>query len=298
MILRKTDWITCLRLNHVRIAAELVPCDEEAQVHLDQAIASGDIQLVSRMLQIFAGFPNLDIAAEADQFEMLKFLDRIDRAGTCVCVATGRMDVHAAMNSNLAMLDWLINMRLEVDGRGVLAAAIELGNIHIINWILEQDRLCSIAYIGMAQTKHSLDKALQAGRVDIAKFLIDHFCLQSIACEHAASHSSLAILQQMLPIYAEWMDDYGWFSTIVEALRRGSNDILASILGYIQENKCPRCPERPLLWTAAKYGSTSLLQLLATAFPEDMKKKALIQPAMVAAVRKGDLEMVNFHPLS
>ena len=293
MILRRTDWITCLRLNHVRIAAELVPCDEAAQVDLDQAVASGDIQLVSRMLQIFSGFPNLDIAAEADQFEMLKFLDSMDRAGTCVCVATGRMAVYAAINSNLAMLDWLINTRLEVDGKGVLAAAVELGNIHIISWIFEQDRLFSIAYIGTSQSEDCLDKALQTGRVDIAKFLIDHFSMQSVACEHAASHSSLAVLQQMLPICAKWMDDNCWFSTIVEALKRGSTEILASILGFIQEKKSSRCPKRPLLSMAAKHSSTKLLEILATAFPEDLEKSDLVSSAMAAAICKGDSEMVK-----
>ena len=86
-----------------------MPSYPNAQAHLDISVASGDIQLVSRILKNFDASPNMDIAAKADQMEMLKFLHHSDKAGSCICHATREMAVHAATNSNLAMLNWLID---------------------------------------------------------------------------------------------------------------------------------------------------------------------------------------------
>ena len=137
MILRRTDWITCSRLGHVRIAKELLPSNDTGQAQLNSAVASGEIVLVSQMLQTFSGYPDMDIAAKADQFEMLRFLDGLDKGGS-ICLATPQMAVHAATNCNQEMLEWLVQNRLDVDGGGILVAAAAVGNMSMIQWLLQQ----------------------------------------------------------------------------------------------------------------------------------------------------------------
>ena len=170
-ILLKTDWITCLRLNHISIAKELLPSIKETQEHLDTATADGNISLVSRMLKTVSGFPDMDIAAQANQFEMLQFLDGLDKAGSTVCTASPKMAIYATANCNQAMLEWLLENRLEIDGKGMLEAAAGTGNLHLIHWILEQVDQCRITYIDRRQSRSALQRALQHGHVRIAFLL-------------------------------------------------------------------------------------------------------------------------------
>ena len=290
-ILRKTDWITCLRLNHVRIAKELIPCQKDAQDHLDKAVASGNIKLVGRALQSFSGFPNLDIAAKADQFEMLKFLDGLDRAGTCICVATEKMAVYAALNSNLAMLGWLIEMRLEVNGDGVLAAAAGLGNIHLINWILEQDKTFSVANISL-QAGDALSSALRAGHLKLALFLIERFSLQAMACVQASSDACLTVLQQLLLVYSDRMDSNCWSAAIAQALTRDDVDILSLILDRMRKVRGSLCSESYLVEMAARSSSVRLMAVLVAAMPNELEKTNVTKAAMQGAINRGHLEMV------
>ena len=296
IILRRTDWITCLILNHIQIAKELVPCYKKAQDYLDRAVASGNIQLVSRILQTCSAVPNLDLAAKADQFEMLKFLDSMDRTGTCICLATGKMAIYAALSSNLSMLGWLIKKRLEVDGDGVLAAAAGLGNIQFINWILKQDKLFNIANLS-SQARDALSRALQAGHLDIAIFLIEHFSLQKEACVYAASDGCLTALKQIWLMYSGRMDEKSWSASITQGLKRGDTAVFQFVLDGVHNVSGTLCSESPLLEYAAKYGSVSVMADLASAMPMELKKLSVTKAAMRAAISRGDSEMVmNFLP--
>ena len=298
-ILRKTDWITCLRLNHISFAEQLMPSNEKAQAQLNSSVASGDIQLVSRILKNFDVFPNMDIAAKADQMEMLKVLDGMDKAGSCICRATKDMAVHAATNCNLAMLDWLICNRLEVDGSGVLAAAAEVGSIFMINWVVEQaeylQALQSVDVFNQGPSE-ALYKALQAGHVDIAIFLVDHFRLHATACLHAINHASTrSAVQQFLLLYSGDESCTEWCVWTVEAVKRGNVEILSAVLDAMQRVRGTRIPvytaSQPLMDTAAKYGTVSMLQFLFAQMPDHLKRVS--DEAMVAAAAKGDLDMVR-----
>ena len=278
-------------LKHIDIAKKFVPCHKDVQDHLDKAVAKGNIQLVSSILQTCSGFPNLDLAAEADQFEMLKFLDGMDRAGKYICMATGKIAVYAVLNSNLAMLGWLFKRGLAVDGDGVLAAAAGLGDIHFINWILEQDKLFNIANLS-SQARDALSRALQAGHMDIAIFLIEHFSLQKEACVYAASDGCLTSLQQLCLMYSDRMDESSWSASITQALQRDDIAILHSVLDGMHDVRGTLCSKSPLLEYAAKYSSVSGMAVLASAMPMELRKLNVTKAAMRAAISRGDSEKV------
>ena len=304
-ILRKTDWITCLRLNHVSIAKQLIPYDEEALTQLTTTVASGDTRLVSRIVKIFDGFLKMDIAAKADRFQMLKVLDGLDKAGSCIFFATRQMAVYAAANSNLAMLDWLFNNRLEVDGRGVLKAAAELGSIVLIIWVMEQAENFRIIDLHDTEAEDALCKALQAGHVDIAIFLIDYFGLQDIACSCAINHAStLTAVQQFLYAYYAHEDSMDWWDPITEAINHGNAEVLSTVLNVMQRIKGTSIPNHvsPASMTgdlsqyidmAAKRGTVRMLQDLSNQMQDQLDDLCVSDNTMLAAAAKGDLNMVS-----
>ena len=294
-ILRKTGWITCLRLNHVQFAEELFPEFEEAQAQLNVVVADGDISIVSRIIQTFDLFPDMDIAAKADQFEMLNFLDGVDKAGSCICQATRQMAVHAATNSNLAMLDWLVSNRLEVDGTEVLTAAAATGNMFIISWRFRQDEKIRIAELSWEATK-ALCKALQAGRVDLATFLVEHFSLQETVCDSAFKSGSLTAVQQLLPAYYEHSS---WVRCrLIDAALYVSCDaqILSAIMEFMQRVRSENYQDHGWDHTfcvAAKNGNASVIRVLGDQMPDQLRTRSITALAIELAAARGDSETVR-----
>ena len=294
-ILRKTDWITCLRLDHLSIGKELVPPEEEAQSLLDSAVACGDTLLVSRMLQTFDGFPSMDTAAKADQFEMLKFLDRLDKAGSCICLATSNMSGYAAANSNLVMLEWLITNRLEVNGLEMLSAAAGVGNIFVIHWILQQAEQLNRIFIDLCQAREALRNALRAGHLDIALFLIDHFSLHDVACEFAITYACLPVAQKIITAYSKDPDQMDWHYMTLKALMRSDDEILCMVLQIMRKvkGKFPERPPCPLLEVAAKYGTVSLMQILVAQLSDKIWNSRVTDKAVTTAIGRGCPKMVS-----
>ena len=296
MILHETDWVTCLRLDLVRIAKELLPCDETAQRQLDSAVASGETVLVSRMLQIFSGFPDMDIAAEADQFEMLELLAGLDKAGTCICRATEQMAMHAATNNNHQMLEWLIENRLEVDGKDILVAAAEVGNLAMIHWVLEQWEHCRIA--GSLQHEKALSEALQGEHMEVIDFLIEHFGLQAKVCSKAVCFACKPLLRQLLQAYSQHIENDKWANLIVYSLQHDDPEVLCIVLEFESKirGSCFSgefiCSFRPLLDIAARHGNVSLIQPLYARMPDNLKKIAVTDNTLAAVACQGDTEMV------
>ena len=297
-VLRKTDWITCLQLDHVSIAKELLPPEVEAQALLQSAVASGNIRLVSRMLQTFSGFPNMDIAAEADQFEMLKFLDGIDKSGTCICRATRRMAVHAATNCNQPMLEWLINNRLEAFGEGVFEAAAGTGSMPMLHWVLEQAKQGTMARIDSCRSHHALSKALQFGRMEMATYLIEHFSLHTNACVTACHVASLADLKQIWHAYYKYMAKDSWSRALFILVPRGDTAILSGLIEFVKDIGCscftitPVYPAECVLDIAAG-NSFSLTACLYDHIPDELRARYVTDQTMTAAAGKGDLKLVN-----
>ena len=294
-ILLKTDWITCLRLNHIGIGKELVPSEAEAQAMLDSAVAFGDVRLVRRMLQTFDGFPNMDTAAKADQFEMLKFLDEMDKAGSCICRATRHMAGYAAANCNLAMLEWLITNRLEVDGRAILPAAAGVGNTFVIYWIFQQaERYCRV-YINGFQARQALCNALQAGHLDIAFLLIDHYNLHDVACKDAIKYACLPVVRRIISGYLGDPNGTEWHFFTVYCLHRGEPEILSTVLETMQtvKGRFPEIPPGPLFDMAAKYSTVDLMQILLPHLPDEARKMHVTDEAMMTAAGNGDSDMVS-----
>ena len=282
-ILRKTDWITCVRLNHTSIAKELLPSTKETQKHLHVAIANGNIRLVRGTLNTISGFPDLDIAAETDQFEMLQFLDGLDRAGSAICLATEKMGFYAAANNNQEMLEWLLENRLEVDGKGMLEGAAGTGNMALIHWVLEQADRCSISYIDPNQRRDSIHKALAAGYGDIAAFLADRFNYQSVLCTAACKVASLAVIQQILPAHSKHLTSKDLAQILAVALRRSDIHIFSAVLTFLSGTQSWHFPVQPrhrLLDTAAGHGSLSIIELLYAHLPDDLKDSYVTDQAM------------------
>ena len=296
-ILRKTDWETCLSLNHISIARELLPTDEEAQKLLNNAVAKGDMRLVSRMLQTFVGFLDMDIAAKADQFWMLKVFDKYDKSGTQICKGTGMMAVHAAENSNQEMLQWLIKNRMEVDGKGIFKAAARTGSMHLIHWILKQADKFNIACIDSSQTHDALCMAFKAGHADVACFLIEQFSLHSQACYSACECASLTLIQQILPGCSESLDDDNWYGIIAVLLRRNDMRIFSAVLEFMHSigASCFLAPSlHSLLEVAAAHSDLRMVILLYANTPDDMKESSITDEALDAAAGRGILELVTF----
>ena len=301
-----------MRLNHVRIARELVPSYEEVQAQLNAAVASGNVRLVSRMLETCDGFPDMDIAAKADQFEMLKMLDSMEKAGSCICLSTNRMAVHAAANCNLAMLEWLLLTRLEVNGEGVLEAAAGVGCILLIIWILDHAdkfRIVNVWYEGPIK---AMCKALECGRVDIAAVFVEYFSLQYEACREVIQHAStLPGIQQFLfacydkrngRVPSQWLEDIEfWLERIEEALLYGDAGTLQIVLDIMQKitgTGFPTSPGyapswKPLCDRAAWYGDVSVLQLLSARMSDHQKEIDFSDKAIAAPAVKGNLEVVS-----
>ena len=295
-ILRKTDWVTCLELDHVSIAKELLPAEKEAQALLQRAVANGNIRLVSRMLQTFLGFPDMDAAAQADQFAMLRFLDSLDKSGTCICRATRKMGVYAAENCNQPMLQWLINNRLEVDGTGVFEAVVGTGSMALIHWVLEQAQQGSIARINGTEGIPALFKALRIGRMDIAVFLIDLFSLRPNVCLNACHVASLADLKQILHAYYKYMAEDSWFWALVILVKRGSIPMVSALLEFVQGIglSCFSVgPKEALLDISAEHCSLSVSEFLYDQIPDELRASNVTDLAMAAAAGNGDLNLVN-----
>ena len=294
-ILRKTDWITCLRLDHIKLAEDLIPEFEEAQAQLDAIVAGGDIRLVSRIIQTFSLFPDMDIAAKADQFEMLKFLDGLDKAGSCICQATSQMAVHAATNCNLAMLGWLVSNRLEVDGTEILTAAAATGNMFIVSWIFEQEEKTRIAKL-VWEGQKALCKSLQAGHVDLAIFLVEHFSLQKTVCDSAFKSGSLTAVQQLLPVYYE---QSSWVRCrLIDAALYASCDaeILSAVMEFMQRVRNENFKDHNWAHTicmAAKNDNPSVIQVLGAQMPDQVRTRSITGPAIEIAAARGDSETVR-----
>ena len=295
-ILRKTDWITCLRLNHISIGKELLPPEGEAQAMLDSAVACGDVCLVRRMLQTFDGVPDMDTAAKADHFKMLNFLDGLDKAGFCICRATRKMAGYAAANCNLVMLEWLITNRLEVDGGEMLPAAAGAGNVFVIYWIFQQAEQYHRVYINDFDARQALCNALQAGHLEIALLLIDRFSfLQSVACKDAIKHACLSDVQRVMSGYLGDPDGKEWYFFTVYCFHRGEPEILSTVLDIMQtvEGRFPEQPPGPLFDIAAEYSTVDLMQTLLSHLPDEVKKMHVTDEAMVTAAERGDSDMVS-----
>ena len=295
-ILRKTDWITCSRLNHISIAKELLPSTKETPEHLDVATANGNISLVSRMLKTISGFPDLDIAAEADQFEMLKFLDGLDKAGSSTCIASPKMAIHAAANCNQAMLEWLMTSRLEIDGKGLLEAAAGTGSMPLVHWVLDQVDHCRITYINHDQSWIATRRALQDGHVGIANVLIDRFSHHSGACNAACEVASLGVIQQILPAYCKYLTSNNLAQLLRLALERGDEHIFSCVLEFLpvlQSRRFLVHPRHPLLDIAAEYGTLSMCDLLYARLPDDLQNSSVTDQAMAAAAGRNNSELVD-----
>ena len=296
-ILCKTDWITCLRLNHISIAKELLPSTKETQEHLNVATANGNISLVSRMLKTISGFPDLDIAAEADQLEMLTYLDGLDKAGSSICMASPKMAIYAAANCNQGMLEWLMTNRLEIDGKGILEAAAGTGSMPLVHWVLEQVDQCRMTYIDQHQSRIATRRALQDGHVGIANVLIDRFSHHSGACNAACEVANLVVIQQILPAYCKYLTSNNLAQVLRLALERGDEHIFSYVLEFLSVLQSRRFlvnPRHPLLDIAAEYGTLSMCELLHARLPDDLKNSSVTDQAMAAAAAgRNNSELVD-----
>ena len=245
MILRKTDWITCVRLSHVSIAKQLVPSYEDVQAQLNAAVATGNIWLVSKMLQTCDGFPDMDIAAKADQFVMLKMLDSMEKAGSCVCQSTNKMAVYAATNCNLAMLDWLLLNRLEVDGKGVLEAAAEVGCILLVIWILDQAAKFRIVTCTMGKLSKpcarlwSVDMWHCSCHCGVFQLATWSLYWGHSARQHAAWNPAVPVFllwQEARQTPSQWVKDIEfWLERIDNALMRGDAETRQTVLDIMEK---------------------------------------------------------------
>ena len=87
-ILQKAGWKCCVRLGHMRLARELMP---ESQKAMDLAVDDGDIDLLSRLIKCNLGIPDMDRAAKAGQFKMLRHLDWLNMSDRCICTGSKQM---------------------------------------------------------------------------------------------------------------------------------------------------------------------------------------------------------------
>ena len=318
-----------MRLSHVSIARQLVPSYEVVQAQLNDAVAGGNLRLVSKVLETCDGFPDMDIAAKADQFVMLKMLDSMEKAGSCVCQSTNKMAVYAATNCNLAMLEWLLLTRLEVNGEGVLEAAAGVGCIVLIIWILDQAdkfRIVNLWYEEFHSHEgvsiSAMCKALQCGHVDIAAVIVEYFGLHYEACKEVVRHAStLPAIQQFL--FAFYDKRHGrledqrlsisefWVERIEDALRCGDAETLQTVLDIMQKitgagfpelkpytrslpkNFIVPSPWRPISNSAAWYGDVRVLQLLSARMANHQKKMDFSSEAIAVPAVKGNFEVVR-----
>ena len=237
----------------------------------------------------------MDTAAKVDQFEILKFLNGLDKAGSCICLTTSKMSGYAAANSNLVMLEWLITDRLEVDGLEMLSAAAGVGNIFVIHWILQQAEQFNRVFIDFCQAREPLCNALQAGHLDIAFFLIDHFSLHDVACVFAISYACLPVALKIMTAYVEDPGHIDWHYLTVKALMRSDDEILCMVLQIMRKvkGKFPERPPCPLLDLAAMYGTVSLMQILVSQLPDKIWNSHVTDKAVTTAIGRGCPKMVS-----
>ena len=301
-----------MRLSHVSIARQLVPSYEVVQAQLNDAVAGGNLRLVSKVLETCDGFPDMDIAAKADQFVMLKMLDSMEKAGSCICLSTNKMAVYAATNCNLAMLDWLLLNRLEANGEGVLEAAAGVGCIVLIIWILDQADNFRIVNLHYDEAIKAMCKALQCGHVDIAAVIVEYFSLQHEACTEVIRHASmLSGIQQFLFSYhdkrhgrlpSQWVKDIEfWLERMGNALMRGDAETLQTVLDIMENITGIGFPEspgyarswKPLSDRAAYYGDVSVLQLLSDRMADHQKKIDFTNDAIAVPAAEGNFKVVS-----
>ena len=79
---------------------------------MDFVVSTGDIKLADKLIELglsSRATPNLDIAAEANRFAILKHLNDLERERKLKCTASGRLAEHAARTGNTEMFLYIAN---------------------------------------------------------------------------------------------------------------------------------------------------------------------------------------------